>query len=379
MNHETRFAPDPTHKEPPGALVLEVFTPADDERPVCITGNFNDWKVDAEHFSLEKRGQGHYQFRFPEGRMPSFPLEYKYVKGSWDDEEVDEFGSAVRNRKILQAEAKVVDQVPRWKRKGLSYEPSLLPNIEVISEHFEIPQLIKTRRITALLPYNYYQSDRRYPVLYLQDGQNLFDDYAPFGNWAVDKRLAVMAELGFSDIIIISIDHAAEERIAEFTPSIATRLGVGEGKKYVRFLADTLKPYVDRHFRTLPDRVHTGIGGSSMGGLISIYAGLMYPEVYGRLMVFSPSLWVAPNIPDVSLPFEAPQDARIYIYAGGQEGSAMIPNVYRYREALERKGLNLSVIDFRLSIDPEGTHSEEHWGREFPKAVKWLFFNPVPA
>lgn len=359
--------------------MLEVFTPADDERPVCITGNFNDWKVDAEHFSLEKRGQGHYQFRFPEGRMPSFPLEYKYVKGSWDDEEVDEFGSAVRNRKILQAEAKVVDQVPRWKRKGLSYEPSLLPNIEVISEHFEIPQLIKTRRITALLPHNYYQSDRRYPVLYLQDGQNLFDDYAPFGNWAVDKRLAVMAELGFSDIIIISIDHAAEERIAEFTPSIATRLGVGEGKKYVRFLADTLKPYVDRHFRTLPDRVHTGIGGSSMGGLISIYAGLMYPEVYGRLMVFSPSLWVAPNIPDVSLPFEAPQDARIYIYAGGQEGSAMIPNVYRYREALERKGLNLSAIDFRLSIDPEGTHSEEHWGREFPKAVKWLFFNPVPA
>jgi predicted alpha/beta superfamily hydrolase len=101
---------------------------------------------------------------------------------------------------------------------------------------------------------------------------------------------------------------------------------------------------------------------------------MMYPEVYGRLMVFSPSLWVAPNIPDVSLPFETPQNVKIYIYAGGQEGSAMVPNVYRYREALERKGMNLSAIDFHIAIDPEGTHSEEHWGREFPHAAKWLFF-----
>lgn len=100
-----------------------------------------------------------------------------------------------------------------------------------------------------------------------------------------------------ADIIIVSIDHAEDERIAEFTPSYRTRLGVGDGKKYARFLADTLKPHVDQHFRTLPDRVHTGIGGSSMGGLITIYAGLMYPEVYGKLMVFSPSLWVGADCP----------------------------------------------------------------------------------
>ena len=370
-SNEKRFSPNTDSK---GALWLELHTPVVDERPVCIVGNFNNWTIDPERFQLELLGTGHYQFRFPEGQLPAFPIEYKYVKGSWEDEEADEYGSTVVNRRIAQSDSRVIDHVPRWKYKGLAYNPELLPKIQVISEQFEIPQLIKTRRIAALLPHDYYETDKRYPVLYLQDGQNLFDDYAPFGNWAVDKKLAVMAEKGMADIIIVSIDHAEEERVAEFTPSYQTRLGVGDGKKYTRFLADTLKPYVDQHFRTLTDRIHTGIGGSSMGGLISIYAGLMYPEVYGRLMVFSPSLWVAPNIPDFGLPFDDPLAAKIYIYAGGKEGSSMIPNINRYRKALETKGMNMSHIDFRTSIDPEGIHSEAHWGREFPKALEWLFF-----
>lgn len=370
---EKRFSPN-MHTD--GALRLEVHTPVIDDRPISLVGNFCDWVIDTQRYRLEQVSPGHYRFQFPEGQMPAFPIEYKFVKGGWEDEEVDEFGSKVPNRRIDHPKQLVVNQVPRWKKNGIAYNPDLLPRIHVISEKFEIPQLIKTRRITALLPHDYDATDKRYPVLYLQDGQNLFDDHAPFGNWAVDKKLAVMAERGLSDIIIVSIDHAEEERAAEFTPSYPTHLGVGDGKKYTRFLADTLKPYVDQHFRTRTDRVHTGIGGSSMGGLISIYAGMMYPEVYGRLMIFSPSLWVAPNIPHFGLPYEEPVAARIYIYAGEKEGGSMIPNINRYREALQRKGMNMTNFDFRISIDPEGVHNEEHWGREFPKAVEWLFFSP---
>ncbi len=355
-------------------LLLELHTPIEDERPVLVTGNFNDWAIDPGRFQLTRLSPGHFQFRFPREKPPVFPLVYKYVKGGWDDQEVDAFGSIPPNRRLEKPQNLVVDHAPRWKSKGLSYEPGLLPSIQVISERFEIPQLIKTRRIAALLPHDYHSSEKRYPVLYLQDGQNLFDDYAPFGNWAVDKKLAVMAEQGLADIIIISIDHAADERIAEFTPSHQTKLGIGDGKKYARFLADTLKPYVDQHFRTLPDRIHTGIGGSSMGGLITIYAGLMYPEVYGRLMVFSPSLWVDPNIPHHGPSFGGPLASKIYIYAGGKEGMSMIPNVNGYREALERGGKDTQNLEFKISIDPEGEHNEEHWGREFPKAVEWLFF-----
>ena len=183
----------------------------------------------------------------------------------------------------------------------------------------------------------------------------------------------MLAEQGWGDIIIVAIDHAEEERIAEFTPSYTTKLGRGEGKKYVRFLADTLKPYIDKNFRTLNDRSNTGIGGSSMGGLISIYAGLMYPEVYSRLMLFSPSLWVDPNIHFHLVSFLEPSNLKVYLYGGGNEGSNMVENLNWFKTTLESQGM-AENIDFKLSIDPHGHHNEERWGQEFPAALKWLFF-----
>ena len=92
----------------------------------------------------------------------------------------------------------------------------LLPIVRVIEEKFEIPQLGKKRRITALLPHDYNESEKAYPVLYLQDGQNLFDDNAPFGNWAIDRALALMAEKDMGDIIVIAIDHGEKDRIKEY-------------------------------------------------------------------------------------------------------------------------------------------------------------------
>ena len=140
----------------------------------------------------------------------------------------------------------------------------------------------------------------------------------------------------------------------------------------MRFLADTLKAYIDKHFRTRPEREYTGIGGSSMGGLISIYAGLMYPEVFGKLMIFSPSLWVMPNIHFHFLNFNAPQDTEIYLYGGGDESAHMIPNIQRFKDAFS--DVTDAQIHFKLSIDPQGKHNETKWGEEFPKAAEWLYF-----
>ncbi len=354
-------------------LIIELSTPDLSDRPVYLTGNFNNWATNDERYRMMRVGPGRYEYTFTDADALPKTIEYKFVRGSWEDEELDRYGNARPNRRCKSNAGHIAVRVPRWRSGGLAYNPAFLPKIEVISEHFEIPQLIKTRRIAALLPYNYYETDRRYPVLYLQDGQNLFDDYAPFGNWAVDKKLALMAEKGQGDIIIVSIDHAEHERIAEFTPSMKTRLGSGDGKKYVRFLADTLKPFVDKKFRTLPDRDHTGIGGSSMGGLISIYAGLMYPEVYSRLMIFSPSLWVAPNLHAQVDDFPDPYETRIYLYGGQKEGAGVVPAILRFKQAIEKQGLSDNVV-FQLSIDPKGQHNEARWGEEFPKAVEWLFF-----
>ncbi len=355
-------------------LTLELQTSSDDDRPVFIAGNFNDWQAEDAHFRMEQTAAGHFRFRFPAKMELPNPLEYKYLRGNWQEEEAGPFGESVENRILFRYSGIVKDQVPTWKRNGIAYKKEFLPHIEVLAEDFEIPQLIKTRRIAALLPHDYHSKNQHYPVLYLQDGQNLFDDYAPYGSWGVDKKLAMLTEKGMGNLIVVAIDHAEKERIKEFTPSYQTHLGRGEGKKYTRFLADTLKPFIDKRFRTLHGREHTGIGGSSMGALISIYAGMMYPEVYGRLMLFSPSLWVAPRVPLHTIAFTEPMDARIYVYAGGKESKNMIPNVKRFQAEIERNAADVHM-DFKLSIDPEGQHNEARWGEEFPKAVEWLFFS----
>lgn len=354
---------------------LHLHTDPDDPRPIYVAGNFNDWWAGHPDYQLvpgSHAGAYEIDLELPETLSR---VEYKFTRGGWEFVELGRFGENVPNRVVaLSPDWTHTDEVARWAGHGLYYKEDLLPIIEVISEEFEIPQLIRTRRIAALLPHDYYETDKRYPVLYLQDGQNLFDDHAPYGSWGVDKRLALLKELGMGDIIIISIDHAAEERVGEFTPSFRTKLGRGDGKKYVRFLADTLKPYIDDHFRTLADAVHTGIGGSSMGALISIYAGMMYPEVYDKLMIFSPSLWVTPNIPFHLVDLTNEFNGRIYLYGGAAESQTMVPNLERFKRQLsEQQGA--STVEFFLEIDPDGQHNEARWGQEFPKAIEWLFFH----
>ena len=246
------------------------------------------------------------------------------------------------------------------------------PIIKVIDKNFKIPQLIKTRRIAALLPHNYFTSDKRYPVLYLQDGQNLFDDHAPFGSWELPKHLKKLSEQGHGDVIIIAIDHAESDRIKEFTPSKVTALGVGDGKKYARFLCETLKPYVDRHFRTLKDGNHTGIGGSSMGGLISIYAAMQHPETFSKLMIFSTSLWVSPEL-SVDFIRNTPLfEGKIYLYGGTQEGSNMVEHLIAFEDTISNDPHRRN-LQFNLSICDGGRHNESAWGHELPKALNWLF------
>lgn len=355
-------------------LIFEITTADDRELPIYIAGDFNNWNAADELFKFQKISSHRYQLEVTIAPGSPASFTYKYTRGSWENVELDAYGNEIKSRVLYTNQQLIQDFVPRWKENGLFYNPTLLPEKAIISENFEIPQLIKTRRIAALLPHDYHTSNKRYPVLYLQDGQNLYDDFAPFGNWGVDKKMAVLAERGMGDLIIIAIDHAEEARIAEYTPSMKTRLGKGDGKKYVRFLADTLKPFVDKTFRTLPDRENTGMGGSSMGGLITIYAGFMYPEVYGKLMVFSPSLWVAPNIHFNLMSLDEPFHLKIYLYGGSAEGKYMVPNMQRFVAAVEQQKAETD-IDVNLSIDPQGKHNEARWGEEFPKAVEWLFFH----
>jgi predicted alpha/beta superfamily hydrolase len=358
----------------PRMLTFELYTLHDDLRPVFLTGSFNSWATRDDRFRMEKVREGHYRYTFPQSPEGIDGLEYKYIKGGWESEELGLDGFPPENRSLDAASGKVIDLVPQWKQHAGWYDPAFYPDIQVISHRFNLPQLKRRRRISILLPWNYHLSDRRYPVLYLQDGQNLFEEDAPFGTWGVDKQLAALAQRGRGDFIVVAIDHGGKERIREFNPYDSKRWGDGLGAEYARFLGETLKPYIDAKYRTLPEREHTGIGGSSMGGLISIYAGIVCPQVFSKFMVFSPSLWVSPKIYFEPLQFASYPSTKIYLYAGAQEGAAMVTNAQRFKEFVEhRSGFNKSHIQFRLEIDPNGRHNESRWGQEFPRAAEWLF------
>ncbi len=245
------------------------------------------------------------------------------------------------------------------------------PIIRIINEDYLIPQLNKRRRVAALLPHDYDSSAKFYPVLYLHDGQNLFDDSAPFGTWAVDRCLAQLAEEGL-EVIVIAIDHGGKDRIAEYLPYNNPKFTESKGELYVKFMMEELKPYVDKHFRVKTEREHTAIGGSSMGGLISLYAGFNYNDVFGKLMIFSPSIWISEEVFRQANSLAPVGETDIYFYAGGDEMKTLKSSMDRLVKIL-KSNLSINPINIKFSYKPEGKHQEYFWGQEFPHALSWLF------
>lgn len=354
-------------------LQIILKTDEDDFRPVYISGNFNNWHTQDTNFLMNKIENNLYQYQFPVDFDYPEELLYKFTKGDWSEVEIDAHGNRTENRSTKNNSGIQNEYVARWRKNWLPFKQSFLPQVQLISDEFEIPQLNKTRKIWALLPHDYDKSDERYPVMYLQDAQNLFNESAKYGNWEIDKKLAVMSEYKIGKIIIIAIEHAEEDRIKEFNVG-KTVLGKGQGKKYIRFVTETLKPFVDSNFRTKTEREHTGIGGSSMGGLVSIFSGLRYPEVYGKLMVFSPSLWVVPKLKMESNSTNT-DDTKIYLYAGGDESDTMIEHVKSFKDDVISSEFVKDKMKINLSINMHGKHNETYWSDEFPMAIEWLFFN----
>ncbi len=223
------------------------------------------------------------------------------------------------------------------------------------------------RRIWVYLPADYAISGKYYPVLYMQDGQNLFDVKESFsGEWGIDEYLDSIDYAG----IVIGIDNGGETRILEYNPNDTEEYGKGRGGEYLHKLVTILKPYVDRHFRTLPHKEHTAIAGSSMGGLISFYAGLYHPDKFGSIGVFSPSFWLVPGLEDQisEMKSRGHSGQRFYFYAGGRE-SEDLPERIEMVSALVKSKFHCEV---QVLLHEKGTHSEGSWQKMFPKFYNWL-------
>jgi predicted alpha/beta superfamily hydrolase len=241
------------------------------------------------------------------------------------------------------------------------------------------PQLRNRRNVDVYLPPSYSGGRNRYPVVYMQDGQNLSDPRTAFaGTWELDAALERLADRGV-EAIVVGVHHAGVARLGEYSPFPDRRHGGGDGDAYLAFLADTVKPRVDRLFRSRPDRESTAILGSSMGGLISLYGFFRYPSVFGAAGVMSPSLWFGQGaVLDFIKEARAPR-GRLYVDVGTHEGAGTLRDARGLARLLVRKGFkreerrrSTRAMPLRYVEDSDGRHGEWDWARRLEGALEFL-------
>lgn len=283
-----------------------------------------------------------------------------------------------------------------WKTYADHYDNHTVVGDLRIAEAVYSPQLHNRRRIFVLLPPSYgSEPSRRYPAIYMQDGQNLFDEPRSYaGEWRVDETMVALGQEGL-EAIVVGVANMEARRIDEYSPFKDRRLRRGgRGDWYVAFMANTLKPLIDRDFRTLPAREHTGVLGSSMGGLISLYAFFSRPEVFGFAGVLSPSLWFAQEAIFSYLQQAAFKPGRIYLDLGTHEGNDTRPAyrpphkytsryliaARRMRGMLAAKGYSPGSL-LRYEEEEDATHNEAAWARRLPDALRFLLapYRRAPA
>lgn len=249
-----------------------------------------------------------------------------------------------------------------------------------IHDSFRSRYLPARRCLRVYLPEGYRHSRRRYPVLYFQDGQNLFDPSTAYLGqcWYLHAALDGLVERGKAQpLILVGIDNAGEHRIDEYTPTRDRNSGRGgQAARYGRMLVREIKPFLDERYRTLPDAHHTGIGGSSLGGLVSLFLALRYPRVFDKAAVMSPSVWWDNRvILRFGERFRAHHRPQIWLDVGDHEGSnpqQVIADARVLRSVLVHKGWEEGK-DLKYVEAMHAGHNEQAWAQRAPSMLRYLF------
>ena len=282
--------------------------------------------------------------------------------------------------------------MPDWEDYTADLEPDAHTVVGALRllRDLHSPQLDNARDVLVWLPPSYHDTDRRYPVLYMHDGQNLFDAGTSFaGEWEVDETLTRLADEGI-EAIVVGLANT-EQRRSEYQPPGNKRswLGPAQGDAYLDFVVNTVKPMVDADFRTLPDRAHTAMAGSSMGGLISLYALYRHPELFSMIGAFSPALWFTSASMAELIRKAGHIPARIYLDVGTAEGGVAqhLPEDERPREVVASQRYVESVVQVRNALLNAGYiegeslvyveaedagHNEPAWAARLPDALRFL-------
>ena len=330
---------------------------------VFVAGNFNNWNPQQERYALQNKA---ITLIVPKG-----VLEFKLTRGGWDKVELGKDGILIENRRVQVDSDTVINvAIEHWADHFpfMSKQSSANSNVRVLDTAFYMPQLGRHRRVWVYLPESYGASRKKYPVLYMHDGQNVFDAATSFsGEWGVDEALDTLGpQVG--ETIVVAIDNGGDKRLNEYAPYDMEKYGKGEGDQYVDFIVKTLKPYIEKNFRVKKCRKHRFIAGSSMGGLISFYAMLKYPKTFGGAGVFSPAFWIVPQLKEGLAEKARKVKGKIYFFAGKQESESMVPDMLAVFEQMNQH----SKATMTSVIRTEGKHAEATWRQEFPLFYKWL-------
>ncbi|WP_394776679.1 alpha/beta hydrolase [Flavobacterium sp.] len=252
-----------------------------------------------------------------------------------------------------------------WITVASAQESTASKNVSTFT--IEAPQLKTTKKIWIYLPKDYSATAKKYSVIYMHDAQNLFDSKTSYsGEWNVDEKLDSLK----AQVIVVGIEHGNDKRMDELTPYKNEKYGGGNGNNYLDFIVKTLKPYIDTNYRTKPKAKNTIIMGSSLGGLVSYYAILKYPEIFGKAGVFSPSFWFSNDI--YTLTEKTPKiKTKIYFLCGDKESDDMVKDMTKMERLLDTKRCYCLRLT-KSKIVKGGEHNEKLWRDGFVKAILWL-------
>ena len=375
--------------------------------PIHLASSHNGWDPGDKNQVLTSRSDLRWQIVLPKPKLNA-PLSFKFTRGNWDTCEVSADLADIENRslpkvdisKLAPGEKPVIEfVVPKWadQRPSAAARPDLNPYYDIKAtgtvRRLQVAGggVATLRDVLVWLPEGYdnpANANQTYPVLYLQDGQNVFMQMPGTpAEWGADETATrLIAEAKIVPVIIVAIPHSGRTRVSEYSPVPVAEGVEARGDRYVYFLVTAVMPRVNRAFRTKTGPQNTAIGGASMGAAIALHAAVKHPELFGKVLL--ESLPLLNNDKALMRHFAAASafPPVIYFAMGGKEAGDGPDNAdanTRFREATEEfrtlatakaKGADLNV---QVILDNNGTHDEATWARRFPSALQMLFQRPV--
>ncbi len=351
-------------------VIVPSSTPPEDI--VYVTGSFQGWEPESPDYALAKTDVFRHEISLVVDRGATLELEFVRQGGV---EEKGYVGQALPSHTLVADESTThTFTVARW-ADSPPRRTTIVGDVRV----FDIPEFLNGRAVLVYLPPGYDESSDRYPVLYMLDGQNVFDAETSFaGEWGVDESLENMIRnADMTPLMVVAIDNAGTDRIHEYTPWTDPDFdGRGElgggGPAFVEAIVETLKPAIDAAFRTRPGPADTGFCGSSLGGLMSVFAAYARPDVFGRIGALSPSVWWNDQNLLTYIESRPRPDVWLWTDMGTAEGQGALDGFRALRQTLIADGFS-EDDDLMTVEEPGAIHNEVAWRARFPRVVRFLF------